>query len=260
MTMSSESTNIESTPRLSIVVATWQAASTLERCLQSTIAQEFTDWELLLADGGSSDGTVDLLGKYQQHIAWSRSEKDDGIYDAWNQALSHARGEYVCFIGADDAWVDSDALARIFAAIGAQEYDLVTSRGLFSNSDTGKSFTFGSAWDYNRIGPRIIVCHPGLLHRRTLFIDYGLFDTRYRITGDLDFLMRLPQGLRTLHVESTSMVIEMAGVSRQNVSQRLREQREVLSRCARYGPLRAYLNWIGKLIRAPIARMLRWSY
>jgi hypothetical protein len=136
----------------------------------------------------------------------------------------------------------------------------VTSRGQFSDSDTEKSFAFGSAWDYERVGPRIIVCHPGLLHRRSLFTDYGLFDTQYRITGDLDFLMRLPEKLRTLHVESTSLVIEMAGVSRQNVSQRLREQREVLSQCARYGPLRAYLNWIGKLIRAPIARLLKMSY
>ncbi len=252
--------NPEATPRLSIILATWQAESTLERCLQSIIEQEFTDWELLLADGASSDGTVDLINKYEQHIAWWQSEQDDGIYDAWNQALQRARGEYVCFIGADDAWADPGSLARIFTAIGSHEYDIVTSRGLFFNSDTEKSFTFGSAWDYKRVGPRIIVCHPGLLHRRSLFQSYGLFDTHYRITGDLDFLLRLPRDLRTLHADSTSIVVEMAGVSRQNVRARLREQREVLSRCERYGPARAYLTWLGKLLRLPIARLLRMSH
>jgi len=252
--------NLEATPRLSIILATWQAASTLERCLQAIIEQEFTDWELLIADGASSDGTVDLINKYEQHIAWWQSQKDDGIYDAWNQALWRARGEYVCFIGADDTWADSGALERIFTAIGSREYDIVTSRGLFLNSDTDKSFTFGSAWDYRRIGPRIIVCHPGLLQRRSLFQSYGLFDTHYRITGDLDFLLRLPRDLRTLHVDSTSVVVEMAGVSRQNVRARLLEQREVLSRCERYGPMRAYLTWVGKLLRLPIARLLKMSH
>lgn len=252
--------NPDTAPRLSIVLATWQAASTLQRCLQSIIDQTFTDWELLLADGGSSDGTIDLIKKYEQQISWWQSEKDEGIYDAWNQALGHARGEYVCFIGADDAWADSGSLARIFSAIGHHEYDIVTSRGLFFDSDTEKSFTFGSAWDYQRVGPRIIVCHPGLLHRRSLFQRYGLFDTHYRITGDLDFLLRLPPDLRTLHVESTSVVVEMAGVSRQNVGARLLEQREVLSRCARYGPMRAYLTWAGKLLRLPIARLLKLSH
>jgi glycosyltransferase involved in cell wall biosynthesis len=260
MNVNVDSSNPETSPRLSIILATWQVESTLERCLQSMLEQEFTDWELLLADGASTDGTVDFISKYEQHITWWQSEKDDGIYDAWNQALGHARGEYVCFIGADDAWADSGALARIFRSIGSHEYDVVTSRGLFFNSDTQKSFTFGSAWDYERIGRRIIVCHPGLLHRRSLFQSYGSFDTHYRITGDLEFLLRLPRDLRTHHVDSTSIVVEMAGVSRQNVCVRLREQREVLSRCARYGPLRAYLTWVGKLLRLPIARLLKMSH
>ncbi len=66
------------TGRLSIILATWQAASTLERCLRSMLEQDFTDWELLIADGASTDGTVDLIRKYEQHIAWWNSESDDG--------------------------------------------------------------------------------------------------------------------------------------------------------------------------------------
>lgn len=247
-------------PRLSIVLATWQAASTLDACLQSTVAQSFEDWELLIADGASTDGTVDVIRRFEDHVGWWNSEKDTGIYDAWNKGLAHARGEYVCFIGADDKWADTASLSRLFDAIGNDEYDLVTSQGNFHDSETDKSFTFGSAWDYKRIGPRMIICHPGLMHRRSLFEKHGLFDTSYSITGDLEFLLRLPEDMRTLHVESTSLVIEMAGVSRQNVGKRLKEQRAVLSRCERYGPLRAYVNWIGKWIRIPIARLLGYSH
>ena len=99
--------NREATPRLSIIIATWQAASTFERCLDSIIEQDFKDWELLIADGNSDDGTVDLIRNYEPHIAWWQSKEDGGIYDAWNQALGQARGEYVCFLVADDDWSES---------------------------------------------------------------------------------------------------------------------------------------------------------
>lgn len=247
-------------PRLSIILATWQAATTLERCLASTAEQTFKQWELIVADGASTDGTLDIIRSYDAHIAWWASDKDAGIYDAWNKALGQARGDYVCFIGADDYWANPETLSRLFEAINGVEYDLVTSIGQVRNSDTGKTYSFGSAFDYRRIGPRAIVCHPGLLHRRALFEEYGLFNTRYKIAADLEFLMRLPASTRSLHVDTVSVNIDDAGVSRSNVLSRLREQREVLKRCPRYGPVRAYLVWLDKLWRYPIARLLGISH
>lgn len=253
-------TDARPAPRVSIVVATWNAARTLERCLASITAQTFTDWELLIPDGGSTDATVDLIRKHERIVAWWQSRKDGGIYDAWNQALAHAKGEYVCFLGADDAWDSPDALATLFAAIGEDHYDLVTSRGRMIDPDTNKELVFGSAWNYRRFGRRMVVCHPGLLHRRSLFDEFGLFDTRYRIVGDLDFLLRMPEDLATLHVDAITVSIEAAGISRRNVLPRLREQRLALSRCARYGPIRAYFVWLDKLWRYPIARMFGISH
>jgi glycosyltransferase involved in cell wall biosynthesis len=248
------------TPRLSIIIATWQAGATLESCLKSIFDQVFEDWEVLIADGNSTDDTINVIHKYASRIAWWQSEDDGGIYDAWNKALINARGDYVCFLGADDAWSDSRALSRLFAAMQDGDYDLITSRGRFVDSSSGKSFLFGSAWDYRRIGRRMIVCHPGLLHRRSLFRTYGLFDTRFRIAGDLDFLLRLPEDLRTLHVDASSVIVETAGISRRNVLERLREQRDVLKRCRRYGPVKAYLVWMDKLIRLPFARLFNISH
>jgi glycosyltransferase involved in cell wall biosynthesis len=177
-------------PRVSIVVATWNAAKTLERCMTSIIGQCFTEWELLISDGGSTDGTIELIRQYESHIAWWHSERDDGIYDAWNRAIVHATGDYVCFLGADDAWTDENALQRLFSAIGSDSYDLVTSRGLIFSPDSEETTEIGAPWNFRRIGRRIVVCHPGLLHKRSIFDVYGLFDTRYRIAGDLEFLLR----------------------------------------------------------------------
>jgi glycosyltransferase involved in cell wall biosynthesis len=251
---------IASAPRLSIVIATWNAERTFERCIASITKQTFKDWELLISDGGSTDGTVDLIKSHGDRIAWSQSRKDRGIYDAWNQALAHAKGEYVCFLGADDEWVDENSLATIFDAIGSGAYDLVTSRGRAFDPSTNKSMEFGAAFDFRRLGRRMVVCHPGMLHRRELFDKHGLFDTDYRIAGDLEFLLRLPENLKTLDLHVVTVRIEAAGISRKNVLKRLREQRIALSRCERYGPLRANIAWLDKLWRYPIARLFGISH
>ncbi len=243
-------------PWLSIVVATWNAARTLERCLASIAAQTEQDLELLVADGGSTDGTVAILHRHSAQIAWWKSRRDGGIYDAWNQALAHARGRYICFLGADDAWASPMSVAAIRAAVCGIDYDLVSSRGRVLDPGTGSESVFGEAWDYGRLGRRMVVCHPGLLHRRELFEHFGAFDTRYRIAGDLEFLLRLPRSVRTLHVDTVSVDIEGAGVSRRNVMKRLREQRLVLSRSPRHGAVRAWLAWLDKLWRYPLARLL----
>lgn len=243
-------------PWLSVIVATWNAARTLERCLESIVEQSERDLELLVVDGGSTDGTVSMLQRHAAHIAWWQSRPDRGIYDAWNQALTHARGRFVCFLGADDAWSSHNAVATLRAATADADYDLVSSRGLMHDPATGKAWVWGGKWDYHRLGRRMILCHPGLLHRRELFARYGGFDTRYRIAGDLDFLLRLPQSLRTLHLDFVSVHVEVAGVSRRNVLQRLAEQRLALSRSARHGPVLAWLAWLDRLWRYPVARLL----
>jgi glycosyltransferase involved in cell wall biosynthesis len=243
-------------PRISVIVATFQAVASLPNCIESLCRQDFTSWELLIADGGSTDGTLNVIRQYETAIAWWTSEPDNGIYDAWNKAIPNARGEYVCFLGADDVFNDPAALDRLVAAIGPGSYDLVSSCGSMVNRRNGTTTVFGSPWDHRRLGRRMVVCHPGLLHRRSLFDDYGLFDSHYRIAGDLDFLLRLPPRIRTLHVDAVTVRIGGGGVSRENVLQRLQEQRKVLARCKRYGPLKAYLAWLDKLWRLPIARLL----
>lgn len=246
----------QSLPRLSIVIATYNAARTLERCIESIISQSFSSWELLIIDGGSTDGTVDIIKGYAEHIGYWHSRHDQGIYDAWNQGLAHVRGEYVCFLGADDAFYSEAALARLFAEADKGQFDLITSQGCVHDPRTGRQLLFGGPWSYARVGRRMVVCHPGMLHRADLFTRFGNFDSSYRIAGDLDFLLRLPANIRTMHIDVTSVLIEAAGISRTNILQRLAEQRRALINSPRHGVLFAYLCWVDKLCRYPLARLL----
>jgi glycosyltransferase involved in cell wall biosynthesis len=245
-----------SAPRLSIIIATWQAARTLERSLRSVLEQNFTDWELLISDGGSTDGTVDLIRKYESHVAWWQSKVDNGIYDAWNHAIDNARGEYVTFLGADDVWHSPSILADAFAAIGRNKFDMVTGRGILVDR-RGRAYSEqGAPWHYKKVMRRMTICHPGSLHRRDLFSRYGMFDTSYRISGDYDFILRLPENLRTLHLNMALVDIADAGISRNHRWLTLCERYRAQSNCPRVGRMRAMLNFVDKLWRIPVAQLL----
>lgn len=246
----------QSSPKLSIIIATWNAAKTLERCLASITAQTFTDWELLIRDGGSTDATLSILEKHQSTVAWWESAPDNGIYDAWNLALAHAKGEYVCFLGADDALHAPDTLQALFSAIGSGTYDLITSRGQLRDAKWTTSHRFGRSWENSGLPRRIGVCHPGLLHNRQLFSRVGGFDTRFRIAADLEFLLRLPPNSQTLDLPFVTVDTQDDGISRHRFWQRIRETREVHAASPRVGTAKAWLYWADKAWRRPIARLL----
>lgn len=243
-------------PRVSIVVATYNAAKTLRRCLTSIATQTFAEWELIVVDGGSADATVDIIRDHVNQIAYWHSHPDRGIYDAWNQALIKTRGEYVAFLGADDTWHATDTLQRIFESIAINKYDLVTSRGVLRDSEGRPAGEVGGPWNYKTMPRRMDIIHPGLLHRRTLFETYGVFDSSLKIVGDLDFLLRLPSSIRTLYIPQLTVDVQIDGISRRQFWCRIRERSQVHARCARVGPARASLYWLDKAWRMPIARLL----
>lgn len=248
------------TPSLSIVIATYNSAKTLERCLASIHNQSFPAPELIVIDGNSSDSTVEIIRRHEARLAYWHSRRDNGIYDAWNQALAHATGDYVCFLGSDDMLADPDALNAMVRAIGSERPDIVSGKGLLVDGEGRPIARFGDEWNYQAVRRHTRICHPGAWFRRDLFRTHGLFDERYRIVGDYAWLLRLPESTTSCFTNRVVVNVGHGGVSRTQVWLRLRERREAHARCPRIGPVRAYLYWADKLWRWPIARMLGLTY
>ena len=227
--------------------------------MASIACQTFRDIEIIIADGLSTDGTIAIIEKYSDAIAHWHSHKDNGIYDAWNQAIEKATGNYICFLGADDYFADEATLSKLASAIGTNHYDIVSSQGKFLKNGGGHHI-IGKPWNYKKLGKRITVCHPGLLHHRSLFERFGKFDTKYRIVGDYDFLLRLPRETTSLHVDSITVHIADGGISRLRYSEMLNEKRIAQSRCPRIGKFKATYNYYEKLCKIPIARLFGLSY
>ena len=211
-----------SVPRLSILVATWNCAHQLEQFLESLATQTWSDWELLLLDNASSDGTAELVAEFQQRfpawrVLWS-SEPDSGIYDAWNRGLELARAEYLCFIGADDTFLDATSLERI-AALTVTQADLITARNAYCNAQGRLLRHWGFGWQWKRMRQSMNIAHPGMLVRCELFAQNGSFDPSFRICGDYEWFLRLPPNLRTVHTSDSVLRVLQAGVSHTRIAQ-----------------------------------------
>jgi len=219
--MSTSSQGVQ--PALSILVATWNCAAQLELFLLSLRQQSWCDWELLVLDNASTDGTDLLVKHFQnrlvppQRLIWS-SEPDLGIYDAWNRGLRLARGRYLSFIGADDTFVAPGSLERL-AALIATGADLITARNAYYAADGRFLRHWGAGWTWRRMRQSMNIAHPGLLMRRELFDQVGPYDTSYRICGDYDWFLRLPPDLRTVHSSDPILKVVQAGVSHTRIAQ-----------------------------------------
>jgi glycosyltransferase involved in cell wall biosynthesis len=181
-------------PYVSVVVAVRNGAATLQRCLDSLFDQAFDAWELIVIDGGSSDGTQDILVRNAPRIHYSVSEPDRGIYHAWNKALPAARGAWLCFLGADDQLHHPDVLQRMAGRLMAAEGSFRVVYGSVNVVDrSGRVLsTVGQPWPAVRSEflDHMAVPHQAVFHHRSLFDRNGRFDERYRISGDYEFLLR----------------------------------------------------------------------
>ena len=89
-------------PKFSIITVTYNAAKVLEDTIQSIVTQTYKNLEYIIVDGGSTDETLDIIHKYQEHITTVISEPDQGLYDAMNKGIKLATGDYLCFLNAGD--------------------------------------------------------------------------------------------------------------------------------------------------------------
>lgn len=230
-------------PSVSVIVATLDAAATLAACIDSVSAQEGVPVELLVIDGGSTDGTVQTLEAKNDSIAYWVSEPDRGVYHAWNKALERATGRWVCFLGADDKLAQPGTLKTLVDLGERTDAELVCSRVQYRASEKAGSSVVGQPWDWARMTRFMCVAHPGLLHRRSLFDRFGQFSEQYRIAGDYEYLLRLGDRVTTAFLEEVTVNVGGAGLS-SDATGTLREVRLIQSLAPGIGPLRAGVNYL----------------
>lgn len=181
-------------PLISIVIATYNSNTTLQQCLDSVTQQTYPYKELIVIDGGSNDGTAEILKQSSESISYWISEPDCGIYHAWNKALSKATGEWLCFLGADDHFWDEHVLTRMAGELAKLPPDIRVAYGqiMLINGAGERLYAIGEPWERlkQRFQKSMCIPHPGMMHRRSLFEQHGGFNESFRIAGDYELLLR----------------------------------------------------------------------
>ncbi|RZK27238.1 MAG: glycosyltransferase [Flavobacterium sp.] len=202
-------------PLFSIILASYNAEKTIEKSIQCVKAQNFRNFEFILIDGGSNDRTLSILQSYEDIIDVQISEPDKGIYDAWNKGLRYAKGEWILFIGADD-YLHKDALKAYSDFLGSCDvshtYYISSKIRIISDRGDVKRI-FGWPWDWHTFRKMHIVAHPGSIHRRTLFDNFGHYDINFKIAGDYELLLRPKENLNALFLNQITLDMTEGGVS-----------------------------------------------
>lgn len=179
-------------PKFSIVTPCFNSARTLRETIESVSQQDFRDWEHIVMDGGSTDGTLEILKSYP-HLKWV-SEKDEGHYHAMNKGVALAAGEYIVILNADDCFRPS-ALAKVAQAFDANpEWDGLFADVIFVDAQGKEIYRREEAkYDFGVLLYALdYICHHTLFVRRTVYERIGGYRHKdFRNCADFEFKMRL---------------------------------------------------------------------
>ena len=181
-------------PLISVIIAVYNGSGTLTRCLESIVSQTYKNWELVLIDGGSNDGTQEIVKKFEKRIKFWVSEPDNGVYHAWNKALKHTCGDWICFLGTDDYFMGEDVLEKIVPLLKRSypEYRVVYGQVAQVGKEGQLIRTLGAPWSKasRTIHLNMSLPHTGSFHHSSLFHEHGQFDESFKVAGDYEFLLR----------------------------------------------------------------------
>lgn len=226
-------------PLVSIVTVALNRAATIERTIESVLGQSHRPIEYIVIDGGSSDGTVDVLRRYGARIAHWQSEPDGGISDAFNKGLARATGALIGLINADD-WLAPDQIATGVAALERSGAAFVFGDLVYHDAAGRGLFRIKGDPDYARAIERGMpdVNHPTLLARREVYDRIGGFDPALRCAMDYDWLLRAHRaGFRGVYEPALVGHMTLAGVSDERFRQAFGEVREIAIRHGQPSPV-----------------------
>jgi len=246
--------------KLTIITVSFNSAKTLERTIQSVISQNCPGLEYVIVDGGSTDGTVDIIRKYHAsgHVTSFISEKDAGISDAFNKGIAMSTGDVIGMINSDDQYVPG-ALEKVHKIYEQQGTDFVLYGNMLRRSDSKTV----------RIRPRplkrlwiYVDCpydHPTVFVPKSVYDKVKPYNTNYRYSMDYDFYVRaMKAGVQFRYLDEDIAFFSTGGISSRSARECHREVLRIQKANGMFMPL-SYLTYAMKMFVNLLKRALRWT-
>lgn len=212
---------ISTSPLITIITVVYNGKKELEDTLLGIINQTYQNIEYIIVDGGSKDGTLEIVKQYEDHIDYWISEPDKGIYDAMNKGVSLSNGDFVIFMNAGDGFYDLDVLSKASMYIDS-DTDVLYGNTLMKYPD--QDDRMWKAYNINDLWKTMITSHQSMLFRRSSLLDHP-FDLSYRISSDYETILYLYyRGDKFKYLPFTVSYFMNDGISQQYMMTRIYER------------------------------------
>jgi glycosyltransferase len=209
--------------KLSIITVTLNSAKHLEETIKSVLAQNYKHFEYIIIDGGSTDGTLDIIKKYEKNLEYWISEPDKGMYDAMNKGIARASGDIVGIINSDDYYFPG-AFSKVTEAFVDESLDQYI---FWGDIVQGDSLTLGwRPWNLRR---GAFAPHPSMFCPKKIYDRIGTYSLDYKVLGDYDFMYRAihKYGIRPLYLHEPIAFFRLGGLASQNILRSLKDELRV---------------------------------
>jgi len=226
--------------KISIITVCYNSAKTIEATIESVAAQSYKNVEHIIVDGGSIDGTLEVIRGWNKHAIRLISEPDFGIYDAMNKGIRLATGDIVGILNSNDVYYDGNVLEDVFKVMSDTSIDACYADLIYVAEDNindiirywescvFKKGLFKTGW-----APP----HPTFFVRRQLYEKYGLFDLNYPLAADFELMARLlaKHEVSSVYIPKIFIKMRLGGVTNKSVVNVIRQNIEIYKACRKNG-------------------------
>lgn len=240
--------------QLSIITVTYNSLSTLKDAYASLCTQTFSQWEWVLQDGASTDGSMEWVQSLNDPRVSAQSGKDNGIYDALNKAVVRASGQWIGLLHSDDLYPHDDVLQEVVAAMAGND----AIYGDLKYVQANHTQHVIRHWQSGIFAPTLLQKgwmppHPTLFLRKAIYEQVGEFDTQFKIAADYDFILRVFQipNLKIHYLPQVLMLMRQGGASSKvsNMLAKSKEDLRVMRKNGLHFPFIVLLRKIGSKIK-----------
>lgn len=215
-------TNVMHNPKISIITVCFNSEAHLEETILSVVNQTYPNKEYIIIDGGSTDGTLDVIDKYRDKVDFFVSEPDRGISDALNKGIAAATGDIIGIINSDDKLVNS--ALQVIADNYYSDCDIYRGFCRIWNPDTDETMDEVPTMAWPLVPIKMKVSHPSTFITKNAYQRWGDYDVNLKYAMDLDILQRMYQhNAKAKRIDAPLAVFRLGGVSQQNEGARKRE-------------------------------------
>jgi len=202
---------------ITVVTICYNSEKYIEETILSVINQSYSNFEYIVIDGGSTDGTIGIIKKFESNIDSWISEKDNGISDAFNKGISLSHGEWIIFINSGDKFASDSVLEIVYPQLVENKTsDIICGKIDLYRSDGSKIKSYGGVYNRKQFEIENTVPHQAIFHSKDYFLKYGLFDENYKYAMDYELMLR-KNNIHIYFIDTVISIMLAGGKSQSNL-------------------------------------------